>query len=71
MAMKHDRFNNEGLVGLYSLQYVQLPLALLFLHPLDFLWKFSFLTEIINEKGMSVFFIKIIILHNHLILNFI
>lgn len=71
MAMKRDRFNNEGLVGLYSLQYVQLPLVLLFLLPLIFLWKLFFLTEIINEKGMLIFSFKKIILHNHLILNFI
>lgn len=39
--------------------------------PSDFLWKLFFLTEIINEKGMLIFSFKKIILHNHLILNFV
>lgn len=71
MAMKHDRFNKEKLVGLYSLQYVQLASFLLFLLPLAFLQKLLFLTEIINEKGMAIFSFLKINLHNHLILNFI
>lgn len=71
MAMKCDRFNYEGLVGSYSSQYVQLPLALLFLLLQIFFENSSFLTEVIDEKGMSIFSFLKIILHNHIILNFI
>lgn len=60
MAMKCDRFNCEGLVGLFSSQYVQLPLALLFLIPQIFFESSIFLTEVIDENFFFKLFFIII-----------